>query len=1363
MILKNFPRGGKKPTNESSKKVASSKRTKIKNQKPRKSSENSVQQKDEPLVFETAQNLRTTNLQEGMKLLGRIYKVTDYYAVVSLPGQITAKLQTTEISESYTNLLKSIANDEDVSDEFIPLSSLYKEGEYIVCYVKELDIGSKKILLSLEPHLVNENVNPANLTKRSKVVLTISSVEDHGYVLETGVDKFRAFLSNKDTEDEETKFHVGKQIICAIKDIKLSENVYTAKVSVKPKQLDSVDSNVLSLDSMVPGTQFSLSVRKVLKDGLQVYFGENNIGYINQLYLPNVLTSFEKGQEVAGTLLYIIPALKFAYFSLVPMEQEKKSLSIGDIISKAKVLSQDSRGILLLLKKNVRGFIPLKRTEVEFEKISSVFTPDSTHKCKIIAYDMIGKFYVCSMEKKIMEQEYISSVNLQTGSIIKVTIDRIQENGYITVKCGNVTATVSPDEVSDPGQVKNFKTGQTVQARVLSTSEKVWVTFKKSLIESKLPILSNIEEAKIDSTYEGTVVKISKVGIIVRFFNNIKGLIPKFLLPSQTASVNWNIVVGQTITTVINKLNVENNRITLALTKKSKKVKSIKYKIGDTVEGVVTDSSADGVHIQLKNDNEEHAAFLPASHMAPCQEVGKMLSIKTVAGDKLSAVIFSVQPSIILSTIFAPEKVFKIEDLNVGDLIICSVANIFKNDVKVLMPISNCSKFGTIPKNKFDSVESIYKHQILFGKITKIDKKSGDIQLTAELTKVWKSVSEHEVKMMTAVDVLSCYLNKLNELSKNIYFTNKQISKFNLGQKIEGVVESIMDNALLLKLEGDVKGIVRAEHFAKKYKPGDKVEGSILWVSHIHEYIEITLMNKFMSSINKDQSTLEKIPIGTQLRGEIVLVTNWFVLAVLKGQGMGTLVSLPVRRHLNDTSPNITPYQIGDKLRCYGVLNKEEVNIMMPICLFKSAFEAHRSVEEISQLKRKSKDSDIDESSKKKKLKKSHNADEDLPKKQKKSEKKENSVESVDTNSSKRKIDEVESDSEEEDRKKAAKEEEKKNLNLFIPEIGFKWDNTIEEHQSDSSSSDDEEEDKTAKTKKKKMSSAERREFERQKEREIRERELLLASSQTPQTVDQFDRLVLSSPDNSLIWIQYMTFHLQATEIDKARMVARRALKTINFREEDEKLNVWQAWMNLESRFGSSESLQEVFQEAVKTNDAEKIYLHMLNVHIDASRPAEIQKIASAMIAKFRHKPETWINCGTAYYKTGMKEKSRHTLERALQALPENKHVDLIVKFAQLENKFGDKERSQTLFEQVLTSYPKRTDVWSAYVDSLAKSDQIDIARKVLERAISQTLPVKKMRTLFKKYLSFEEKHGKPEDVSRVRELAASYVEKHSA
>lgn len=74
--------------------------------------------------------------------------------------------------------------------------------------------------------------------------------------------------------------------------------------------------------------------------------------------------------------------------------------------------------------------------------------------------------------------------------------------------------------------------------------------------------------------------------------------------------------------------------------------------------------------------------------------------------------------------------------------------------------------------------------------------------------------------------------------------------------------------------------------------------------------------------------------------------------------------------------------------------------------------------------------------------------------------------------------------------------------------------------------------------------------MEKQKaEKELsRIEQALMDPGRQPESADDFDRLVLSSPNSSILWLQYMAFHLQATEIEKARAVAERALKTISFR-----------------------------------------------------------------------------------------------------------------------------------------------------------------------------------------------------------------------
>jgi len=55
--------------------------------------------------------------------------------------------------------------------------------------------------------------------------------------------------------------------------------------------------------------------------------------------------------------------------------------------------------------------------------------------------------------------------------------------------------------------------------------------------------------------------------------------------------------------------------------------------------------------------------------------------------------------------------------------------------------------------------------------------------------------------------------------------------------------------------------------------------------------------------------------------------------------------------------------------------------------------------------------------------------------------------------------------------------------------------------------------------------------------------------------------------------------------------------------------------------------------------------------------------------------------------------------------------VEMIRKFAQLEFRHGSVERGKTLFENMVTTYPRRTDIWSVYIDVCIKFGDIDQAR----------------------------------------------------
>lgn len=1361
MIQKDFPRGGKKPANAPpSKSLLFEKNNPIKAKKVR--AKKGLKKKDneeDALVASTAQSLTYANLCEGMVILGRVHEVTDYDLIISLPGRLSGRVKATDISESYTNLLQNVVNSgTDSLSEFKPLPELYNPGDNVVAFVKALGEDKKwRVTLSLESHMVNQNLSSNFLSKGSKIVCTVSSVEDHGYVIETGIANVRAFLSKKDVE-ENCEYFPGKQITCAVKSIKTADNATTISLSTKEKHLGMMLEEIKSVDCLLPGIQLTLSVKKILSNGLQVNFDNGKIGYINQVHLPKALSKYEPGMEVDGTLLYIIPTVKFAYFTLLKQVPEKSELKKGDIVS-GHVLCRESNGILFKIGKDLRGFIPYKRTAVDFHKMHEIFVSKSEHKFLVLTYDCMDRVYICTMEKAILNNKLLSKSSFTPGEVMDVTIKEINgTTGFVMVTVGKVIGSVPPEHVSDKGGLlSDMKVGQVMKARVLSSSDKnLKFTLKPLLINSKLPLLVDIKNAKVGSIHHGTIRQITEKGILVKFFGELAGFVPSAFLDPRTSKKHWNHFVGEVVMVEIKTVDQSQNKLALKIVRDNKK--KIGFKVGEAVEGTVVDSSVEGIQLRIEKNGSEAFGFLPAGHIAPCVELGSLIAAKTLPGDSLAALVFSTLPNLLLSTTFVPQKedATTLKDLTPGKSVLYSVEEPAKEGLKVTLSIDNFIN-AFVKKAYLENENLMHRHQILYGKILTANLARKEVLLSTFDNEIRKESFKTEDSIMTAIDALNFYLLKLKALGEKDYYKNKPISSTKLGQKVEGVVEKVTEHGLVLKLGDNLQGTVRKDHYSGNPKKGDKVKGVVLWVNFMYELVEVSLLPHLVSSVSVKQGKCQDLPLETQLRGTIVLITNWFILVLLKGQFHGGFVVMPARLHLNDLKPNLSTYSIGQKVRCFVVLNGVETHTL-PICLPKAVFETKMAkLKKPRILKERSNEmkevNGVDCSAEKKKNKKRKNEaegkDENL-KKVKKEEPKETIL----------KPDEkMETSSDE-------SEDEKKFNKLSIPACGFYIDTTpssLASKQESSSESEDESEGQP-KQKKKKLSAAERHEQERQKEKEIRKREEELASADhTPNSADQFDRLVLGSPDSSLVWVQYMAFHLQATEVERARAIAKRAVKTINFREEEERLNVWQAWLNLESKFGTPDTLDEVFQEAIKVNDASKVYAHMLTIYSEAGKQIELEKTVNMIVKKFKEQPEMWIKCGATLLKMGLKDKSRHIMQRALQSLPPHEHVNLMIRFAHLENNHGDKERSQTLFEQILNTYPKRTDVWSSYVDSLVKSGDIEIARKVLDRSVStQVLQPRKMKVLFKKFINFEEQYGTQEAVQHVRELANEYVKEHT-
>lgn len=326
----------------------------------------------------------------------------------------------------------------------------------------------------------------------------------------------------------------------------------------------------------------------------------------------------------------------------------------------------------------------------------------------------------------------------------------------------------------------------------------------------------------------------------------------------------------------------------------------------------------------------------------------------------------------------------------------------------------------------------------------------------------------------------------------------------------------------------------------------------------------------------------------------------------------------------------------------------------------------------------------------------------------------------------------------------------------------------------------------------------EKKKTKQAEELEIRLREEALArGDDIADTAEDYERMVMGEPNSSAIWIRYMAFCVELSQMEKARAVAERALETIALEKEIDRTNVWVAYINMEAQFGNTLGLNErtggkagdkaeresgersrilreaavlrVFDRACeRVTDVENLHLTVASA-LRKSSPILADEILKRACRKFKSSENVWLAIGQARFSEGDLKLGRQCLEKGLLAVDKAKHTDLITKFAQFEYKMGSPERGRTVFESLVGNLKKRIDVWSIYLDmevglcKKSNGDTEDVARtrQVFARFAALDRSSKKMKFAFKKWLEFEKMFGEKSDQKKVKQLAREYVERN--
>ncbi|KAI8371887.1 hypothetical protein BD560DRAFT_351467 [Blakeslea trispora] len=1355
------------PAQKKRKPSKKTKKVEVKEQKKPKSDKTHIEQ------------LSFKKLVTGTSFLGCISRINELDLLVSLPHQLVGTVAITEISDALTALVEEVANqddeDEDMDEETsLPkLDQLFYVGQWVRCKIINLQTGDRKTIeLSLKPNVVNEDITKVDVTPGVTLGATVKSIEDHGYILDLGVKDLTGFLPLKEAKSYTKKYNTDRELVkgqyveCAIEKVDgrtahatidrskvgraFVEDPFSRITSVLPGQLvsgltDAVQNNGLSakLQGLYPTTIDHTHV-PVLKDIEKSYkLGEN----VTFRTLFTMLNTEEK--RIGGSLLSHILELDTPILAK-KVKSEKfvaDVFPVGSFLENVKVARANNTGVWVTLDgvEGVCGYVHVSRLADEHiaavSATSGKFKIGSTHRARVLGYNPVDAMLVLTLQPSVLEEKFLRVADIEVGSMVECEVEKLIPAGVIVKVSKSISGLVPTNHMADVKLTRpeyKFKAGKKIQCRVLNTDinkQKVFLTLKKSLINSEYPIFKDINEIKVDDVSHGVIAAVKQNGAVISYYNNLSAFVPaKEMTETQVQNLSEVFNVGQTVKTTVLKVDPETNRMLVSLIntkKKAEKQAENKAKLdakhdakndalapGRLVTATIKSVKKNHLTLTLPNDTEGRIHITEAFNTfdeiknlkAPLSEFRSKQEIEVrilgVRNTKLNTYLPITRAAKIKQQLDCSLRLHGSEDdssrevrnIKAGDQFIGFISDIHANFVHVSV---GSHTTGTLQKQLA----------------------SADPNICNNLNKHF--VSGQAIRVVAlAVDANKNTIDFMHLEDMNMPRIT-DISALEEGQVLNAVVKSANKvNGLLLNLTSKIAGKAYltdlsdtySEDPVSAYQEGQVVRVAVIHVNKDKHQVDLSLRHSriYPDIESSEIKTFADIKRGHVYEGYVNNVAPHGVFVKLNH-------SIAARVKIANLSDSFVKewkdiYKLGQLVKIkviYIDYNLQRLEASLKKSVVEGAIAAEKKSEQQVE------DSDSDEE-----MPEVDDSDDEMQEAQ-------------------------ESDEEEQEEEENDEEEEESAPVAALSIDNFDWtginnrpDSSDEEEEDSDSDSDDDK-----KTKKQK--------------KEVQDLTAEL-NSQAPQTASDYERLLVGSPNSSYLWINYMAYQLQLSEVAKARDIGERALKTINFREEQEKMNVWVALLNLENNFGTDETLQELFKRALIYCDPLKVYLQLVKIYERSEKEDKAEALYEEMIKKFGQTPEVWTNFGLFYLKHNKAEQSRELLQKSLKVLPKHEHVQTIVKFGQLEFKHGEAERGRTILEGVMSNYPKRLDLWNIYLDMESKNGDVDMTRRLFERVSSMKFSSKKMKFLFKKWIQFEKTHGSEDEIERVREKALAYVESRS-
>ncbi|KAJ3575984.1 hypothetical protein NP233_g748 [Leucocoprinus birnbaumii] len=1339
----------------------------------------------------------------GMKILGQIVSIIPLGLIVSLPNQLYGHIPITQISSQFTTLLERFDTQDEESDgnesdeeEGVRVPDLYElfhVGQYVRTVVTnvhaagvsdmsgvgklrdDLAKASKRVELSIVPEKVNAGVQKLILKMLSAAV---KSIEDHGYNLDIGVPDVSGFLPFEGSWPNLTMGQVVDVVVS-----KVSSNGRVCSVSRdKEKHSTAVLSEISSVNSVLPGTLVQSLVTSINPDGINLQVAGFFDGTVDLFHLPkHSEKTFKVGKKVKARVLYnystspprFALALSEHVLNLRPklfsaaegQSTLQEAYPIGTILDGVKVLRVErERGLIVEAGAEQEGFVHISHlSDDHVPSLTSTgpWKPGTIHRARVTGYFAFDGLLQLSFKPSVLEQKYVQVTDVEVGEVVKGTIKKLTDSALFVTLSGNIDGVVWPNHYADirlKHPTKRFKTGASIKCRVLVVDperKRISLTAKKTLLDSQLPVLSNMDLVRVGTIAHAVVFKVHEKHLLVEFYNNLKAVVPlKEVSETPVTNIKEAFPIGKVVKVRIITVEQDQGRIVASIRQASPTFDSVvtdisEVEVGNIVEGTVKEIHKDNAILIL--DPSRIRALLSLKNLANHRSINlPQLKNELKAGEKLSELVVVTRN---------PEKGFVI------------VANAPKTK-------------ASLPSKNTLTIDNIAIGQVVGGRVTRHTRNGTLVKVTSHIGGIihptavsdnfdvgnpYPAVDSLVKASVVSVDkekrqvVLSTRQSRLrpDEAAQVVDREINQVADLAVGDTVRGFVKSIAEHGLFVTVGRSVDARVQIrelfDEFVKEWKPrfqtNQLVKGRVLSVDTENKKVELTFRSGNLAA-RKNEAQAKRSPSdlyeGEKIDGLVKRVEDYGLFIQIEGTKLSGLC------HKSELSDNkdadvtvaLQNFREGDRVKAVVIgVDKKRISFSLK--------PSHFSQEELAEDEEEK--SDLEEGHKASSLfgvvDGTMMSEEDEDAEMNSAE--ENTDEDEDEDDAMQ-IDESAATQLFHRSQKSDKSAEASSIPAPVLSLGtgFKWHGLEEPQEADgveddsSDSEDDSDEERQSRKKKKKK----RKEIEQDLTAELQ--------TKTPESNADFERVLLGSPNSSYVWIQYMSFQLQLSEIDKAREIGRRAFKTINFREEQERLNVWIALLNLENAYGTDESLDVTFKEAARANDSKTVHLRLASIFEQTGKHDKAIEQYQKTCKKFGGSSKVWTLFAEFYLKSGNLEEARKLLPRSFQSLEKRKHIKTASKFAQLEYKHGDPERGKTIFEGIVDSHSKRWDIWSIYIDMEATQKNIQSIRNLFERILALKMTSHKAKSFFKKWLELERRIGDEEGADTVKQKAIEWTQR---